>query len=151
MSAKNKKVFLELCILGLYTKKRVFVIIITMTEMESPKIPQEDRTGIEERFSLKKTESAEAGNEFAPGDAAKEAVREYSQNLPRASEDSQTPHQKAAAKLKKEPHAVQIDELLKIAEKDGLARAVNVARHLGNPHILDDFHDRLALEFLKNK
>ncbi|MBI1957489.1 MAG: hypothetical protein HYS44_03485 [Candidatus Niyogibacteria bacterium] len=43
-------------------------------------------------------------------------------------------------------HAAQIEALLEIARKKGLEEAVKEARRTNNPHILDDFHDRLAAE-----
>ena len=43
-------------------------------------------------------------------------------------------------------HAAQIEALLEIARKTGLEEAVRKAREANNPHILDDFHDRLAAE-----
>ena len=122
-----------------------------MNEMESPKFLEKDRAGIEERVELKKKEYAESGKEFVPNEAAKEAVREYSLNAAEPPTGGDDQRQKTAAKFKDEPHAVQIEELMKIAEKEGIAYAVNVAKHLGNPHILDDFHDRLAFEFSQNK
>jgi len=122
-----------------------------MSEIESPNFFKEDQAGIRELVELKKMESAESGKEFVPNEAVKEAVREYASGSAQISGDAADRHQRAAAKLKNEPHSGQIEELLKIAEKEGVVYAVNVAKHLGNPHIMDDFHDRLAFEFSKNK
>ena len=100
----------------------------------------------------KERELAETGAKFQPETAAKEIIKEYTASL----QSGQTMATDDAAKktaqiLKNEPHAKQVDELLSIAQKNGVLSAVEVARHLKNPHLLDDFHDRLVFEIIKNK
>ncbi|MBI4114217.1 MAG: hypothetical protein HY445_00045 [Candidatus Niyogibacteria bacterium] len=53
---------------------------------------------------------------------------------------------KKAQDLQDEPHHVQIEKLLYIAAEKGILSALDVARGLRNPHLLDDFHDRLVVE-----
>ncbi|MEK7566982.1 MAG: hypothetical protein AAB527_02525 [Patescibacteria group bacterium] len=123
-----------------------------MTDIESPKIIQEEIRGLELRLAEKQKELAESGAEFKPETAAKEVVQEFTAS-PQPAQTAAVADEtkKAADKLASEPHAKQIDELLKVAEKNGILYAVNIAKHLKNPHLLDDFHDRLVLELLKQK
>lgn len=50
--------------------------------------------------------------------------------------------------LDNEEHHDQIEELMAIASEKGILSALKVARALNNPHLLDDFHDRLIAELL---
>ena len=123
-----------------------------MDDIESPKIIKEEIEHLELKLAEKKKELAETGTEFESEDAAKEVIKEYSSSaqtatVPYTTDDSK----KAADKLASEPHARQVEELLKIAQENGIIYAVNTAKHLKNPHLLDDFHDRLVLELLKQK
>jgi len=139
----------ELCILRLYNNLLKFVII---GSMESLKIIQEEIRNLEEKIAEKKRALSESGAEFKPEIAAKEVIREYTASPPSAQTgitDDQT--KKTADKLANEPHAKQIDELLKTARENGIHYAVNIAKRLKNPHLLDDFHDRMVFEFFNQK
>ncbi|MBI2507225.1 MAG: hypothetical protein HYW09_01275 [Candidatus Niyogibacteria bacterium] len=122
--------------------------------MEQPNIIHEEIKVLRQKLAEKQEELSKSGNESGPESAAKEVIKEYSdhaapaQNMQTA-DDQQT--QKAIQKLKNEPHAEQVGELLNIAKKNGIIKAVEVAKHLKNPHLLDDFHDSLVLELLKEK
>lgn len=50
--------------------------------------------------------------------------------------------------LDDEEHHDQISGLMAIASEKGILSALKVARALNNPHLLDDFHDRLIAELL---
>lgn len=52
-----------------------------------------------------------------------------------------------ADELKEQEHHEQIEALVAIALTKGILEAIVVARHLGNPHLLDDFHDALVDEY----
>ncbi len=52
-----------------------------------------------------------------------------------------------ADEIREEEHKKQVEALLAIAFSKGIVNAVNVARHLGDPHLLDEFHDTLADEY----
>jgi len=125
--------------------------------MESPKILQEEIKALEQMLNEKKKEFAESGTEFKPESAAKEVVKEYASAAAPAPASVQAPAgdadalKKIADSFQNEPHAKQIDELMNIAGKHGISNAVEVAKHLKNPHLLDDFHDRLVFELLSNK
>lgn len=123
-----------------------------MPEIESPKFLAEEIKHLEEKLESKRREMAEAGSEFKPEEATKEIIKEYSSQTSQSSLAADQPQlQKAAAKLKDESHSEQIEALMQMTFKEGLLYAINVARRLQNPHLLDDFHDRLVLEFLKTK
>lgn len=49
--------------------------------------------------------------------------------------------------LREKAHHEQVEALVEIALTKGILAAVNVARHLGNLHLLDDFHDLLIDEY----
>ena len=50
--------------------------------------------------------------------------------------------------LDNEEHHEQMDQLMAIAGEKGIISALKIARALKNPHLLDDFHDRLIAELL---
>ncbi|MCH7883401.1 hypothetical protein IIA95_03235 [Patescibacteria group bacterium] len=123
-----------------------------MPKPESPFTnPGEEIQWLEKQLETKKRELKETGKETKPEEAAKEVIREYTGQAPVVtpsllSEDAE----ETVSSLENEPHAKQVEELLAISKKQGILNAVNVARHLNNPHLLDDFHDRLALELSRS-
>ena len=123
-----------------------------MPEIESPKIIQEEIKALEQKLAQKQMELAESAVEVRKEDTAKEVIKEYTgQAAQPAAQTSDDDAKKAADKLASEPHSRQVAELLNIAQDKGILGAVRVAKHLKNPHLLDDFHDLLVLELLKNK
>lgn len=121
-----------------------------MVTQESFKNPQEEIQWLEKKLEEKKREVEETQEEFKPQETAKEVIKEYSlKPSPIVPVSPPRDTQNAISKLQNEPHAKQVEELLHITKKRGILEAVTVARHLNNPHLLDDFHDRLALELLK--
>lgn len=126
-------------------------MIRVMPEKEQPIIsPEEEIKQLEKKLEEKKHELEESGKEYKPQEAAKEVIKEYSAG--QATPAPAPPNTQAITnKLQNEPHARQVEELLNIAQKKGIVEAVNVARHLDNPHLLDDLHDRLALELSADK
>ena len=56
-------------------------------------------------------------------------------------------HKQKADDLKEQEHHEQVEALVEIALAKGILEAVAVARHLQNPHLLDDFHDALVDEY----
>ncbi len=49
--------------------------------------------------------------------------------------------------LQEKAHEQQIEVLVGVAMAKGIPQAVELARQLNNPHILDDFHDALLDEY----
>ena len=49
--------------------------------------------------------------------------------------------------LQEKAHAQQVEVLVEVALAKGIPEAVELARQLNNPHILDDFHDALVDEY----
>jgi hypothetical protein len=54
-----------------------------------------------------------------------------------------------AQKLKDQPKDRQIQLLTELAFEKGVVEAVEVAKNLDNPYLLDEFHDALIDEFYK--
>jgi len=54
-----------------------------------------------------------------------------------------------AQKLKDQPKDRQIQLLIEMAFEKGVVEAVEVAKNLDNPYLLDEFHDALVDEFYK--
>ncbi|MBU4285033.1 hypothetical protein KKF60_00330 [Patescibacteria group bacterium] len=54
-----------------------------------------------------------------------------------------------AQKLKDQPKDRQIQLLIEMAFEKGIVEAVEVAKNLDNPYLLDEFHDALVDEFYK--
>lgn len=55
--------------------------------------------------------------------------------------------QQKADDIREKQHHEQVEALVEIALTKGILEAVHVARHLNNPHLLDDFHDMLVDEY----
>lgn len=55
--------------------------------------------------------------------------------------------QQKADDIREKEHHEQVEALMEIALTKGILEAVHVARHLNNPHLLDDFHDILVDEY----
>jgi hypothetical protein len=51
---------------------------------------------------------------------------------------------KKADDLKETEHKEQVESLVEIALSKGIVDAVETARHLNDPHLLDDFHDAIV-------
>jgi len=45
----------------------------------------------------------------------------------------------------------EIEELLSIAFKEGIEKALDVVKKIQDPYLLDEFHDRLIEEIKKRK
>lgn len=58
--------------------------------------------------------------------------------------------QQTAVKLKDEPKERQIELLIQMTFDKGVVEAVEVAKNLDNPYLLDEFHDAL-IDHLYNK
>jgi DNA gyrase/topoisomerase IV subunit B len=52
--------------------------------------------------------------------------------------------QQTATKLKDEPKERQIELLIQMAFQKGIIEAVEIAKNLDNPYLLDEFHDALV-------
>lgn len=123
--------------------------------------PEEEIRRLEAMLEAKKQELAARGAEVPHEKSIlKEVLKEHVEDIQRAATSSQPNQQKDAAgaaaalqakkdadELREKEHKDQVDELVEIAFTRGLVDAVGVARHLNNPHILDDFHDALTDEY----
>lgn len=113
--------------------------------------PQEEVKWLEEQLEAKKKEVMESGESRREKEMAKEVVEEHAQKAV-ASDDYQIPEEeieKHKSEIEKESHSKQVEQLLHIANEKGIINAIAVARKLNNPHLLDDFHDRIVWETLK--
>lgn len=78
----------------------------------------------------------------------KEAVSERIATAQPAINQQQAAAQ-TAQKLKDQPKDRQIQLLTELAFEKGVVEAVEVAKNLDNPYLLDEFHDALIDEFYK--
>lgn len=67
--------------------------------------------------------------------------------IPAVSQAADLAAKAEADRIREEDHHKQIEALVEIAVTRGIVSAVGVARHLQNPHLLDDFHDALVDEY----
>jgi predicted nucleic acid-binding protein len=79
----------------------------------------------------------------------KEAINEKITETPLTSSSQQTTQQ-AVIKLKDEPKERQIELLIQRAFDKGVVEAVEIAKNLDSPYLLDEFHDAL-IDHLYNK
>lgn len=80
----------------------------------------------------------------------KEAVSKNIQVTQAPSDNQQQATAQTAKKIKGEPKERQIKLLIDLTFEKGLPHAVEVARRLENPYLLDEFHDAITDE-LYNK
>ena len=80
----------------------------------------------------------------------KEAVSEQVQKLQPVSGDQQKAVVATSQQIKDEPKERQIQALIDVVFEKGISHAVEVARRLDSPYLLDEFHDALVDE-LYNK
>ena len=132
-----------------------------MPEKESVKTLEEEIAALEEKLTARKRQEALGSNETAREekevfrDVLQEHVERAREHVERETPSAPSPFpplQPAAGKnktddLKEQGHREQVEALVEIALTKGILEAVAVARHLGNPHLLDDFHDMLVDEY----
>ncbi len=73
----------------------------------------------------------------------KEAVNEKISNAQPITQNQQQVIAQTTQKLKDEPKERQIQLLVQMAMDKGVIEAINIARNLDNPYLLDEFHDAL--------
>jgi hypothetical protein len=77
----------------------------------------------------------------------KEAVNERISTAQPISASQQQVIVQTVQKLKDEPKERQIQLLTQMAIDKGVIEAINIARNLDNPYLLDEFHDALIDHF----
>ena len=73
----------------------------------------------------------------------KEAVDEKIAEIPIVSTVRQQVVQQTTVKLKNEPKERQIELLVQMVFDKGIVEAIEVAKNLDSPYLLDEFHDTL--------
>jgi hypothetical protein len=112
---------------------------------------------IEEKFaeqpSIIKIEGVEGAREVKENKEEKEAREEIAKELEKVklSPQIKTQTQKQADDIKDESEQGKVERLLEIAETQGLVYAVEVAKKMDSPLLLDKFHDVLAQNKLFKK
>lgn len=131
-----------------------------MSEQESIQSLEEELRVLEEKLAARKAEGKEEKEVF------REVLREHLESVKETAEKQSSADasdsvnvsgapsfnyaaaaRQKADELREKEHRGQVEELVSIALTKGILAAVNVARHLGNPHLLDDFHDMLVDEY----
>ena len=131
-----------------------------MPEQESAQTLEEEIHALEEKLAARKMEGKEEKEVFRDVlrehvESTKEIVEQempvdasVSVNVPSAPAFDYTAQAKQKADdLREKGHREQVEALVEIALTKGILAAVGVARHLDNPHLLDDFHDMLVDEY----
>ena len=131
-----------------------------MPEQESIQSLEEELRVLEEKLAARKEEGKEEKDVFrdvlrehvesAKEDAEKQVAAESadSANTPPPLPSSHIAHARQSADdLREKEHHEQVEALVEIALTKGILAAVYVARHLGDLHLLDDFHDMLVDEY----
>lgn len=134
-----------------------------MPEQESISSLEEEIHALEEKLAARKTIEAETEEkelfrkvlkehvESAKETTEKQAATEPA--FPASSVPAVSPYDYAgsakskADDIREKEHREQVEALVEIALTKGVLEAVSVARHLDNPHLLDDFHDMLIDEY----
>ena len=131
-----------------------------MPKQESAQTSEEEIRALEEKLAARKMEGKEEKEVFRDVlrehvESAKETAEQHasaeqtsSDGMPSAPAFDYTAQAKQKADdLREKGHHEQVEALVEIALTKGILVAVGVARHLDNPHLLDDFHDMFIDEY----
>ena len=129
-----------------------------MPEQESIQTLEEEIHALEEKLAQRKAaerEGAAREEKEIFHDVLKEHIESAEEDVPKSdtgipslSQHDYTAQSRAKTDaLGEKEHHEQVEALVEIALTKGILAAVNVARHLRNPHLLDDFHDLLIDEY----
>ena len=110
----------------------------------------EDIKWLESQLEAKKKELSEKSPEqSAERDVLRDVIKEVpsisAPTAPAALNDDAV--SQAAGNMEEKQHEEVIQNLIEIAFSKDLLSALKVAESLKNPHILDEFHDKLADEY----
>lgn len=111
---------------------------------------EKEEKGVEEKFaerpSTVRVEGIEGTREKEADKEERETREEIAAELEKVklSPQAKAQTQKQADDIQKESEQGKIQRLLEMAEEQGLAYAVEVAKKMDNPLLLDKFHDILA-------
>ena len=141
----------------------------TMPEQESITSLEEEIRALEEKLAARKAteeSTSESASLREEKDIFRDVLKEHVESAKEMAEQhgagdmggsAETPGaplhnytvqaQQKADDLREKEHHEQAEALVEIALTKGILEAVRVARHLGNPHLLDDFHDALIDEY----
>ncbi len=112
-------------------------------------IIQEQIKALEAQLEAKKREAAATGEQKEPREMLKEVIRDIAQDkittpVPPSTTSTPSDDQKKIVELKEKEHEPIVQELLDQAIGKDLFAAIKMAAALKNPHIEDEFHDKLA-------
>jgi len=152
MRQRGSCILLLFFITSCYTKN--------MPEQESIQSLEEELRVLEEKLAARKMEGKEEKEVFRDVlrehiESAKESVEKQiiiepadSANVPGAPSFNYAAHARQKADdTREQEHHDQVAALVEIALTKGVLAAVQAARHWGNAHLLDDFHDMLIDEY----
>ncbi|PIR70512.1 MAG: hypothetical protein COU46_01070 [Candidatus Niyogibacteria bacterium CG10_big_fil_rev_8_21_14_0_10_42_19] len=112
--------------------------------------PEEEISWLEQELRERKKKLGSSAGEKERFNATKEILKEAGESPDEVISENYRLKPEEVEKhthaLADESHHKQIDELLSIAGEHGLLNALKVVRKLNNPHLTDDFHDRLIAE-----
>ncbi len=102
------------------------------------------------KFEVKRAEALKQADNKEGGlsvekqkEILKEAVDEKMTEIPSVSSVPPQATQQTAVKLKDEPKERQIELLIQMTFDKGIIEAIEIAKNLDNPYLLDEFHDAL--------
>lgn len=115
---------------------------------------QEQIKALEAELEAKKREAATAGEQKESQEMIKEVIRDIAQekiipSLPLSTLSAASDDQQKIAELKEKEHEHIIQELIDMAISQDVYKAIKMAVALKNPHLEDEFHDKLATYFDK--
>lgn len=121
-----------------------------MPEQESIQTLEEEIRSLEEKLAARKMEGKEEKEVFR--DVLREHVETAKKSVSSPTSAVSLHDYAAKAKntaddLREKEHREQVEALVEIALAKGTLAAISAARHLDNPHLLDDFHDMLVDEY----
>ncbi|MEK9175198.1 MAG: hypothetical protein AAB795_01245 [Patescibacteria group bacterium] len=114
---------------------------------------QEQIKLLEAQLEAKKRELESIGEHKENHEVIREVIKDIAQNpivpLVSPAQTAITDDQKKLVELKEKEHEHIVRELLNLAISKDPFSAIKIARALKNPHIEDEFHDKLATYFDK--
>ena len=107
---------------------------------------------LEAQLEAKRRQLSEQGEAKEGREVIREVFKEIGQSapsvaVPSAPTPAQTNNTAALAALKEKEHEQVIEELISLAISKDLFAALKLANALKNPHLIDEFHDKLARHY----
>lgn len=115
--------------------------------------PEEELNYLRKVVAERESAATERGEKFEREKIIEEEIKDYTRHdasrvLHESFKTPDAEKKEIVLELTPETHDKKIEELLSLLNDKGIKNTIDIIRHLGNPHIDDDFH-RFIVEYIK--